>query len=108
MKIFFHFFFIVSISRACNIAFEKLDALNVLRQSFERDIFNISGQLEYCPSSLTVQNISISNPQLKRLSILNVSFLIETNKINVTTLARLIGFAPLTVQFYFKDGRRPR
>jgi hypothetical protein len=55
------------------------------------------GQLEYCPLSINIRNISISNPILKRLSILSVSYLIERNHINITTLARLIGFAPLKI-----------
>jgi len=97
------FLFHFSINRACNIQFDNIDAFDIIRHVYERDIFNISGQLEYCPSSLIVRNISILNPLLKRLSILNVSYLIETNRINITTLARLIGFAPLTIQLYFQD-----
>ncbi len=64
------------------IQFDNLDALDIIRHVYERDI---------------------SNPILKRLSILNVSYLIETNHINITTFARLIGFAPLTIQLYFRD-----
>jgi len=64
---------------------------------------NKIGQLEYCLLSINVRNISISNLILKRLSILNVSCLIETKRINITTLAGLIGFAPLIIQLYFQD-----
>lgn len=107
MKTLFIFCFIfllnLVINRACEIKFDKLDESNIFRSAYERDIFNITGQLQYCPSSISVRNISISNPLLKRLSILNVTYLIETNRINITTLARLIGFAPLTIQFYFQD-----
>ena len=92
------------IDRACHITFEKFDEFHVFRHAYERDIFNLTGQLEYCPSSITVQNISISNRMLKRLSILNVSYILETNRMNITTMARLIGFAPLTIQLYFQDG----
>jgi hypothetical protein len=100
------FFFLLNIhlNQACSIDFEKLDSLNIIRHVYERDIFNVTGKLQYCPSSITVRNISISNPSLKRLSILNVSYLIEINRLNITTLARLLGFAPLTVQLYFQDG----
>jgi hypothetical protein len=101
----FLFFLNSHINRACKIQFDKLDILNTIRHVYERDIFNITGQLEYCPLSINVRNISLSNPILKRLSILNVSYLIETNHINITALARLIGFAPLTIQLYFQDGR---
>jgi hypothetical protein len=108
--IIFSFIFLLNshINRACQIEFHKLDSLNMLRHIYERDIFNITGQLSSCPSSITVKNISISNPVLKRLSILNVSYLIETNQLNITTLARLIGFAPLTIQLYFQDGTEYR
>jgi hypothetical protein len=104
--IIFSFIFLLNfhINRACNIAFERLDVLNIIRHGYERDIFNISGKLQYCPSSIVVRNISISNPILKRLSILNVSYLIEINRLNITTLARLVGFVPLTIQIYFQDG----
>ncbi len=90
-------------NRACNIQFDNLDALDIIRHIYEWDIFNITGQLEYCPLSINIRNISISNPILKRLSILHVSYLIEKNRINITTLARLISFAPLTIQLYFQD-----
>ena len=79
--------------------------MKIFRRVHEHDIFNLTGQLQYCPSSISVQNISISNPILKRLSILNVSYVLETNRMNITTLGRLIGFAPLTIQLYFHDGR---
>lgn len=91
------------IDRACHITFENLDESHIFRRAYERDIFNLTGQLEYCPSSLVVQNISISNRMLKRLSILNVSYIIETNRMNITTMARLIGFAPLTIHLYFQN-----
>jgi hypothetical protein len=104
----FIFFFNIHINAACNIAFDNLDTLDIIRHVYERDIFNITGQLEYCPSSIIVRNISILNPVLKRLSILNVSYPIETNNINITALARLIGFAPLTIQLYFQDGTEHR
>jgi hypothetical protein len=103
--IFFISFFKFPIHRACNIQFNNLDTLDIIRYVYERDIFNITGQLEYCPSSISIRNISISNPILKRLSILNVSYFIETNHVNITALARLIGFAPLTIQLYFQDGK---
>ncbi|CAF1350650.1 unnamed protein product [Adineta steineri] len=76
---------------------------NTIRRVHERDIFNITGELQFCPSSIIVRNVSITNPLLKRLSILNVTYLIEPNRINISGLARLIGFAPLTVQLYFQD-----
>jgi hypothetical protein len=104
----FIFFFNFHINDACNIAFDNLDTLDIIRHVYERDIFNITGQLEYCPSSIIVHNISILNPVLKRLSILNVSYPIETNNINITALARLIGFVPLTIQLYFQDGTEHR
>ena len=104
----FLFLFNFPIARACNLAFEKLDTLNIIRHAYERDVFNITGELEFCPPSLTVRNISISNPLLKRLSILNVSYLIETNRVNITVLGRLIGFTPLTVQLYFQEDRNAR
>lgn len=94
----------VSSNRACQISFDHLDTLNIIRQGYERDIFNLTGELQYCPKSLVPHNISIRNPILKRLSILNVSYLLETHRFNVTVLARLIGFSPLTIQFYFHDG----
>lgn len=90
---------------SCHIEFEGLDSMQIFRRVHERDIFNLTGQLEYCPSSIIVQNISITNSMLKRLSILNVSYIIETNRMNITALGRLIGFAPLTIQLYFQDGR---
>ncbi|CAF0857439.1 unnamed protein product [Rotaria sordida] len=90
------------INLACNIEFDNIDNLNIYRNVYERHIFNISGQLQYCPSSLIIRNISLSNPILKRLSILNVTFFIQTNRINITGLARLVGFAPLTIQLYFQ------
>ena len=91
------------VSRACHIAFDQLDSADTIRHIYERDIFNITGELHHCPPSIVVQNISISNPQLKRLSILNVSYFIENNRINITALGRLVGFAPLQIQLYFHD-----
>lgn len=88
---------------SCHIEFNQIDTSNIIRHVYERNVLNISGQLEYCPSSLIVRNISILNPILKRLSILNVSYLLERNHINITTLARLIGFAPLTIELYFEN-----
>jgi hypothetical protein len=102
------FFLNAPITRACNLAFEKIDRLNIIRHVYERDLFNITGELEFCPRSIAVRNISISNPILKRLSILNVSYIIETNRMNITALARLIGFAPVTIQLYFQDERGSR
>ena len=99
----FIFLFNFNINRACYIEFNKLDTENVIRDIYEQSIFNITGQLQYCPSSITVRNLSISNPLLKRLSILNVSYFIETNQIEIVALARLIGFAPLTIDLYFQD-----
>ena len=104
----FIFFLYLPINQACNLAFERLEKLNIIRYAYEQDIFNISAELEFCPSSISVRNISISNPILKRLSILNVSYIIETNRMNITALGRLIGFSPLTVQLYFKDDRNFR
>jgi hypothetical protein len=92
-----------NINRACNIAFNKLDASNVIRNVYEQQIFNITGQLQYCPPWIKVRNISITNPSLKSLSVLNVSYFIETNQIRIILLARLIGFAPLTIELYFED-----
>lgn len=87
---------------ACHLLIDHLDSSNILRQSYERDVFNITGELRSCPSSLEVMNISIINPDLKRLSILNVSYFLETRQINITTFARFIGIAPLTIQFYLR------
>ena len=92
-----------NVNRACNIEFNKLDTLNVIRDVYEQEIFNITGQLQYCPASITIRNISIANPSLKHLSILNVSYFIETNQIHIISLARFIGFAPLTIELYFED-----
>jgi len=99
----FVFLLNVNINQACNIEFNKLDTSNTIRYVYEQDTFNITGQLQYCPSSIIVRNISIANPLLKHLSILNVSYVIETNQINITVLARLIGFAPVTIELYFED-----
>ena len=90
-------------SRACHIEFNKLDASHTLRHVYEQGVFNITGRLRYCPPSIIVRNISVANPLLKRLSILNVSFFTETNQIQITALARLIGFAPLNIELYFQD-----
>ena len=90
-------------SDACHIDFDQLDTTNVIRHIYERSLVNITGQLRDCPSSLIVRNISIANPSLKRLSILNVTYVIETDGMNIHALARLIGFAPLTIQLYFED-----
>ena len=102
--IFFSLIFFVSlpIRRACDIKFNDLDDHEINRRVHERDIFNITGQLQFCPSSLTVRNISVDNRLLKRLSILNVTYLLEPNRLNITALARLIGFAPLTIHLYFQ------
>ncbi len=102
-SLFFIFLLNFNNNRACNIDFNKLDASNTLRHVYEQGIFNITGQLQYCPPSIIVRNISIANPFLKRLSILNVSFFIETNQIHITALARLIGFTPLNIELYFED-----
>lgn len=91
------------INEACHIEFNKLDQSNTIRHVYEQGIFNITGQLRYCPSSLIIRNISMANPSLKRINILNVSYFIETNRIQITALARLIGFAPLIIQLYFED-----
>jgi hypothetical protein len=102
--------FCSTISLACQISFGKLQASNVVRHVYERDIFNISGELEFCPSSFVIQNLSISNPKLKRLSVLNVSYYLENNRMNITALARLIGFTPLHIQLFFLgqgNGFRP-
>jgi hypothetical protein len=99
----FIFLLNLNINRACNIEFNNIDTSNVIRHVYEQNIFNITGQLQYCPSSITVRNISIVNPLLKRLSILNVSYFIETNRIHIIAFARLIGFAPLTIELYFED-----
>jgi hypothetical protein len=99
------FFLNIPINRTCNLSFEKIDTLNIIRHVYERDVFNITSELQYCPPSIIVRNISILNPLLKRLSILNVSYLIETNRMNITAFARLIGFAPLTIQLYFQDDK---
>jgi hypothetical protein len=110
-KIFLLFFILLlnfHINRACHIEFNKLDTSHTLRHVYEQGIFNITGQLQYCPSSIIVRNISLANPLLKRLSILNVSFFIETNQIHITVLARLIGFAPLNIEFYFQDDNEYR
>ena len=50
-----------------------------------------------------VKNVSLLNPSLKRLSILNVTYVIEKNSIHITGLARLIGFAPISLQLYLQD-----
>ncbi|CAF0898573.1 unnamed protein product [Adineta ricciae] len=92
-----------SSSQSCDIQFDDVDDHEVIRRVHERDIFNATGQLKFCPSALIVQNVSITNPLLKRLSILNVTYFIELNRINITALARLIGFAPLTVHLYFEN-----
>ena len=105
-SLFFLFSIFVLNSRlnaACHIKFNKLDQSNTIRHVYEQGIFNITGQLHYCPSSLIIRNISVANPSLKRISILNVSYFIETNRIQITALARLIGFAPLIIQLYFED-----
>jgi len=99
----FIFLLNLNINQACNIEFDKLDTLNVIRHVYEQDIFDITGQLQYCPPSIIIRNISIANSLLKRLSILNVSYFIETNQIHIKALARLIGFAPLTIELYFED-----
>jgi hypothetical protein len=93
----------VNNSAACHIDFDQLDSTDVIRHIYERSIVNITGQLRDCPSSLIVRNISIANPSLKRLSILNVTYIMETGSMNIHALARLIGFAPLTIQLYFED-----
>lgn len=100
---FFLFFLNLNINQGCNIEFNKIDISRVIRHVYEQDIFNITGKLQYCPQSLIVQNISITNPLLKRLSILNVSYFIETNQIHIIALARLIGFAPLTIELFFQE-----
>lgn len=91
-----------SFTQSCDIQFDDVDDHEVIRRVHERDIFNVTGQLKFCPSSLIVRNVSITNPLLKRLSIFNVTYLIEPNRINITSLARLVGFAPLTVRLYFE------
>lgn len=88
---------------SCHIKFDKIDTLNVYHYVYERRVFNITGQLQNCPSSILVKNISILNPLIKRLSILNVSYIIEKNYLNITTFSRLIGFAPIKIEFYFQD-----
>jgi len=92
----------IQVYQTCDIKFDRLDAMNITRYIYEEDIFNITGELQHCPSSLIIRNISIANPYLRRLSILNVSFFIETNRIHLTGLARLVGFAPITLELYFK------
>ncbi|CAF3775795.1 unnamed protein product [Rotaria sp. Silwood1] len=93
----------IGLNLSCNIEFDKVDKLNIYRDVYERNIFNISGQLKYCPSSIIVRNISLLNPLLKRLSIINLTYFIETHHINITAYARLIGFAPLTIQLYLQN-----
>ena len=90
-------------NEACHVEFNKLDQSHTLRHIYEQGIFNITGQLQYCPSSIIIRNVSLANPSLKRISILNLSYFIETNRIQITALARLIGFAPLTIEFYFEN-----
>ena len=90
-----------TLSRACQISFGQHDPSEPVRHVYERDIFNITGQLQFCPSSFVVQNISISNPLLKRLSVLNVSYYFENDRLNITALARLIGFSPVNIQLFF-------
>ncbi|UJR13551.1 hypothetical protein I4U23_000565 [Adineta vaga] len=97
------FFIQFSSYQSCDIRFDDVDEHDVIRRVHERDIFNVTGQLQFCPSTLIVRNVSISNPLLKRLSILNVSYLIESNRINITALSRLIGFAPITVHLYLQN-----
>jgi hypothetical protein len=97
-----------NINRACNIEFNRLNKFDAIRDVYEQDVFNITGQLQHCPSSITIRNISIANPSLKHLSILNVSYFIETNQIHIISLARLIGFAPLTIELYFEDQQEHR
>lgn len=104
----FIFFLNLNINQSCNIKFNKIDLSRTIRHAYEQSIFNITGQLQYCPPSITVQNISIANPLLRRLSILNVSYYIETNQIYITALARLVGFAPLTIDLYFQEQNQYR
>jgi hypothetical protein len=99
----FIFFLNFNVNRACHIEFKELDTSNVIRHVYERDIFNITGRLQYCPSSINIRNISITNLFLKHLSIVDVSYIIDTKYIHITALARLIGFAPLTIDLYFED-----
>lgn len=93
--------FCSTIGRACQISFGEVRPSNVVRHVYERDIFNLTGQLEFCPSSFVIQNLSISNPRLKSLSVLNVSYYFENNRMNITALARLIGFTPLSIELFF-------
>ena len=91
------------INQACHIEFDKLDRSHILRHVYEQGIFNITGQLQYCPPSIIIRNVSIANPSLKSLNVLSASFFIETNQIQITVLAKLIGFAPLNIELYFED-----
>lgn len=100
--------FHVRFNQTCKIEFRKLDKPNIVRYVYERSLFNITGRLLYCPSSITVRNISLANPSLKRLSIFNVTYVLEKKSIHITGLARLIGFAPITLQLYFQDDVQPR
>ena len=98
----FIFLLNLNVYQACNVKFDRLDPLNTTRYVFEQDIFNVTGQLQNCPSFLSIRNISVENRYLRRLSILNVSYFIETNRIHITALPRLIGFAPLDIELYFE------
>ena len=97
------FIFHVRFNRACQIEFRKLETSNVVRYVYERSMFNVTGRLRFCPPSIVVKNVSLLNPSLKRLSILNVTYVIEKNSIHITGLARLLGFAPISLQLYLQD-----
>lgn len=99
----FLFIFHVRLIRTCQIEFRKLDTSNIVRYVYERNIFNVTGRLRYCPSSISVKNVSLLNHSLKRLSILNVTYFIEKNSVQITGHARLIGFAPMTLELFFRD-----
>ena len=91
------------INQACQIDFDDLDTTGTIRHVYEQDLFNITGQVRFCPRSLVVVNISTLNEDLIRLSIINVTYWIETNQLNISGIGRLVGFAPLTIEFYFRE-----
>lgn len=104
MKILFICVFFVFFRRisSCSLIVDHLEPSNILRRSYEKDLWNITGELRFCPSFLHVRNLSIINPRLKRLNILNVSFYIETNQLEINLLSRYVGISPLTIEFYFE------
>lgn len=73
---------LVSSARACRISFGRSDGTEPMRNVFERDLFNITGQLEFCLRSFAIRNVSTSNPQLKRPGIGNLSSFAQSDQIS--------------------------